>query len=225
MNLNDLLTQIPMDQIAQQLGVSTEEATQATRAALPALVQGMQANAQDPGGAASLQEALQQHGQRLTPGGLDVENVDRADGEKIVGHVFGDAQPRVVQQLGGLGGLNSGLIGKLLPMLAPLVMGWLAGKLSGKGTDALATPSGGSGDPNGSGDSGGGGIGGWLSDILGGGPPDSSAAPEPASPADSPATPAPAGSGADPAPAPAPKEGGGWLSDILGGLLGQGRKG
>lgn len=209
MNLNELLSQIPMDQIAQQLGVSTEEATQATKAALPALVHGMQANAQDPGGASSLEGALQQHAGKLSSGGLDVENVDVADGQKIVGNVFGGNTDQVVNQLGGLGGLNSGMIGKLLPLLAPIVMGWLANKFKPGSAPA------GSGNAGSSG----GGLGGWLSDILGGGGSDSAPAP----------TPAP--SGGTPAPAPTQQDdasksdsGGSWITDVLGGLLGGGKK-
>lgn len=207
MNLNELLSQIPMDQIAQQLGISTEEAAQATQAALPALVHGMQANAQDAGGAASLEGALQDHAGRLSSGGLDVENVDVADGQKIVGNVFGGNTDQVINQLGGLGGLNSGLIGKLLPMLAPIVMGWLGNKFKNAGAGSAA---------GGAAGSAGGGIGGWLSDILGGGGP----APAPAP------TGVPADTTAADAQAPADTEqsGGSWISDVLGGLLGGGKK-
>ena len=57
-DLNDLLSQIPMDQLARQLGVDDGTAEQAARQALPALLGGMQANAQDPAGATSLSRAV-----------------------------------------------------------------------------------------------------------------------------------------------------------------------
>ena len=60
-DLNDLLAQIPMDKLASQLGVDEQTAELAARGALPALVGGMQANAQDPAGAASLAKAVTQH--------------------------------------------------------------------------------------------------------------------------------------------------------------------
>jgi hypothetical protein len=50
-----------MDQLAAQLGVDPATAEQATRQALPALLAGMDANVQDPDGAASLANAVQQH--------------------------------------------------------------------------------------------------------------------------------------------------------------------
>ena len=158
-DINDLLSQIPMSQLAKQLGVDEQTAEQATRQALPALLGGMQANAQDPAGAASLSQALQQHDDNLLEGGVDFNQVDTDDGDKIVGNVFGDNREQVVNQLGGFGGGGGGgssLIGKLLPMLAPIVMSYLAkqfSKRSGAGATASAT---------------GAGAGGGLEDLLGG---------------------------------------------------------
>ena len=106
--IDELMSQIPMDQMAEiRLGVDRAEAERAVRQALPALVAGMQANAQDPSGAASLGEALGQHRDRL-PGGVDVDAVDTDDGEKIVGHVFGQQRDQVVQRLGGGSGQGTG---------------------------------------------------------------------------------------------------------------------
>jgi hypothetical protein len=172
-SVDDLMGQIPMGQLASQLGVSEAEAEEAVRAALPALLSGMQANAQDPDGAASLQHALGQHDGSLLDGGIDLEQVDTDDGAKIVHNIFGDHEGAVVNQLGGLGGLGGGLIAKLLPMLAPLLMGYLGKSFGGGGSSAPA-PSGGSSTsgmgpgaaPSTSSDDGGGG--GGLGDILGG---------------------------------------------------------
>ena len=49
MNLDDILGQLPIDQIAGQLGVDQQTARSAVDLALPALVGGLQANAQAPG--------------------------------------------------------------------------------------------------------------------------------------------------------------------------------
>jgi len=131
--IDELMGQIPIGQLAGQLGVSEQEAEQAVRAALPALIGGMQANAQDPGGAASLQRALGEHDGSLLDGGVDLDQVDTADGAKIVRNVFGGNEDAVVQQLGGLGGLGGGLMAKLLPMLAPLLLSYLGKQLAGRG--------------------------------------------------------------------------------------------
>ena len=103
-NIDELLNQIPIDQLAGKLGVSEDETKQAVSQALPALVGGMAENAKDPLGAASLEKALGQHDGTLLEGGIDLDQVDTVDGEKIVKNVFGDNEEAVVNQLGGLGG-------------------------------------------------------------------------------------------------------------------------
>ncbi len=168
-DVNDLLSQIPMDQLARQLGVDEQTAEAATRQALPALLGGMQANAQDPAGAASLSRAVGDHDASLLDGGIDLGQVDVVDGDHIVSNVFGGNRDQVVDRLAG-GGADSGLIGKLLPMLAPLVMAYLAKQLQGggEGPGAAGGPgAGGLGDLLG-GLLGGGGQAGGLGDLLGG---------------------------------------------------------
>ena len=59
--VEDILSQIPLNQLAGQLGINEQEAEQAARTALPALLGGIQANTDDPGGAASFAQAVQQH--------------------------------------------------------------------------------------------------------------------------------------------------------------------
>lgn len=157
MDIDELISQLPIDQLATQLGADPEEVKQASRQSVGALVGGMQANAKDPGGAASLTEALGQHSGDALDGLTDLGRIDTDDGDKIVGHVFGEQREAVVSQLGGTGG--GGLFAKLLPMLAPLVMGWLAKSMSG----------GSAGEPAAGGDAGGGGIGDMLGGLIGGG--------------------------------------------------------
>ena len=122
-----------MDQLAALLGVDEATAEQATRQAIPALLGGMQANAEDPAGAASLAGALGDHPSDLIDGGVDLDQVDADDGEKIVGNVFGTNQDQVAQTLGGnLGGQGGGLIKQLLPILAPIVLAYLSKRLTGQ---------------------------------------------------------------------------------------------
>ncbi|MEJ3652853.1 DUF937 domain-containing protein [Actinomycetes bacterium KLBMP 9759] len=136
--VDEILSQIPISQLAGQLGVDEQTAEQATRQALPALLGGIQANTEDPGGASSFAQAVQQHDGGLIDGGVDLDQVDTAEGQKIVGHVFGKNEGQVVQQLGGLGPGGKELVAQLLPILAPIVMAWLAKKLTG---EPMAVPS------------------------------------------------------------------------------------
>ena len=59
-SIDDILANIPINSLADQLGVDPATAESAVREALPALVGGMQANAADPQGAASLAGAVEQ---------------------------------------------------------------------------------------------------------------------------------------------------------------------
>jgi len=175
--IDEILSQVPMDQVAAALGVDRSEAEEATRTAIPALLGGMQANAADPAGAASLTSAVTQHdGSAL---GADLDQIDTQDGQRIVQNVFGDQTNDVVARLGGATpGEGSSLIQKLLPIIAPIVMAYLAKKLQGAGAGtgtAAATddPMGGLGSLGGmlggAGGSGAGGLGDVLGSALGGG--------------------------------------------------------
>lgn len=198
MNLNEVLTQLPMDQIAGRLGVDRATAENAVQAALPALLGGMQANAHDAGGANSLAGALGQHQDDLlaavNTGQAGLDQIDVNDGGKIVRNVFGDQRDQVINQLGGATGAGSALISRLLPILAPLVMSYLARRVLGGG--AGAGPDAGAD----LGRAGGIDLGSILGDMLGGATSGSSSS-----------------SGL-------PSAGGVDLGDLLGGLLGGGRR-
>lgn len=187
--LHDILRQIPVDQIAGLLGTDRQTAQAAVEAAVPTLLAGMQNNAQASDGAASLESALGQHRDGLLEGGVDVSQVDTADGERIVSHVFGGQQDQVASQLAGasqLGGVGGDLMKKLLPILAPIVMSYLANKvLGGRGQSSGAGGAGGidlggilggAGGAAAGGAGGMGGLGDLLGGLLGGGQPSPPAA-------------------------------------------------
>lgn len=196
-SIDDLLSQIPIGQIAAKLGVDEATAETAVRSAIPTLVGGLEANSQDPAGAASLESALQKHADDgLLEGGIDIDQVDAADGEKIVSNVFGDNTNQVVSALGGVGGAgDSSLVSKLLPILAPIVLAYVAKQFGGGGAaaPAQAQSGGGLGDLLGGLLGGGGQSAGGLGNVLGG---------------------LLGGSGGA----------AGGIGDLLGGLLGGGRK-
>ena len=127
----EILADIPFDQLAAQLGVDEATAEAAARQAIPALLGGMQANAADPAGAASLAGALGDHPSDLVDGGVNLEQVDTDDGQKIVSNIFGANTGQVAQILGANVGQQSGLIQKLLPILAPIVLAYLSKRLTG----------------------------------------------------------------------------------------------
>lgn len=204
--LDDIMANLPIGDIAAKLGVDEATAKRAVDDALPALLAGMGANAADPAGAASLEKAVAKHDPKLIEGGVNLDDVDEDDGKKIVKNVFGGNTDQVVKALDKKEGGAGELIGKLLPILAPIVLSFLAGQFQKKQAEPAAaskeSSGGGIGDLLGgllgggsgsSGTGGGGGIdlGGLVGGLLGGG----------------------SGSG-----------GGGGLGDLLGGLLGGGKR-
>jgi hypothetical protein len=158
--VDEILSQVDLQQLAEQVGGDPAEVEQAARTALPALLGGLDANASDPAGAASLAEALGQHDPGLVEGGVDLSQVDPAEGDKIAHHIFGDNRDQVVSQLGGVGGsAGKGLVAKLIPILAPIVLSGLAKQVLGRAADAATT---------GKGSAPGGGLGDILGQVLGG---------------------------------------------------------
>lgn len=130
---DEILDQVPIDELAERLGVGSDEVRRASEQALPALLGGLQANASDSSGADSLLAALSDHQAPVSSLG----DVDEQDGRAIVGNIFGGSTDQVVSQLGGLGGTSGGLVQKLLPLLAPIVMSWLANKMGQGGLGGM----------------------------------------------------------------------------------------
>ncbi len=122
-------------QIAKSLGVNESVMGPAVAAAIPAILGGMANNTRQPSGAESLASALGDHSPSIFDG-LGALLGGGGDGAKILGHVFGNRQSNVEQNLAGQSGLNLDVIMKLLPILAPLVMGYLSKEKQSKGLDA-----------------------------------------------------------------------------------------
>lgn len=177
--LDELARQLPIGAIAKRLGVSEAEAKDAVDEALPALVSGLAANSTSPQGEESLKKALRKHSSSsLLAGGVSVDDVDTNDGEKIVSNIFGGNRDQVVSALASSKtSTTQSVIQKILPIVAPIVLAWLARRFLGKtgsaGTaEPTGTSSGGLGDLLGGllggGSSGANGSGGGLGDLLGG---------------------------------------------------------
>lgn len=180
-DFDELLTQIPVADIARRIGVDQDVAADAIRQVVPGLVGGMQANATG-GGAASLERALQQHSG--TPRLRSADEIDTADGTKIVRHVFGENTDRVAAKLADASpqaDVTQTIIQQILPIVAPIVLAWLANRFLGGGQQQSPSADGGLGDllggllgggSAGSSSSGGvdlGGLLGGLGGLLGGG--------------------------------------------------------
>jgi hypothetical protein len=154
----DLLERLPIDRIAEELGVTRQEVEDSIAVGAPTLLQGMNAEAHSsPEKAQSLLKALaEDHDGGLLDDPDPMARVDVNEGEKILQHIFGSNEGAVADRLGAAGTNQAGssLFSKILPMIAPFVMSWLSRKMGGrvKGTEDAE-----------------GGLGGVLGDLLGGG--------------------------------------------------------
>ena len=100
---DDILADLPLDQLSAQLGTDPATAEQAVRTALPALFGGLQANVTDSAqGSVSLAEALTQHSDpQFLDGGVNLDEVDTGDGQAIVDHIFANSPDQVQVLLPG----------------------------------------------------------------------------------------------------------------------------
>ncbi len=179
--LMEQLQGAPLASMAEQLGIGTEQAHSAATLAVPLLLGAMGRNAQDGEGARSLLGALQRDHMPAAAagagphwggllgsllGGLGAAgSAGRGaggDGAAILGHILGGRRGRAEQQLGEATGLGANA-GRLLQLLAPVVMAFLAQRVragnlgAGDLGQVLA-----SGSPAGAP----GGIGGLLAQVL-----------------------------------------------------------
>lgn len=144
--LNGLAQQFSGDTIGQLAGLvggDQEETGRAVAAALPMLVGSLTGEATNATGANALFGALTKDhdGSILDMLGpmLSGGYASRAlgsDGARVLGHVLGNRQPAVEQTVARSAGIDVSLVSKLLPILAPIVMGYIGRRLRSGGLDA-----------------------------------------------------------------------------------------
>lgn len=162
MNLSELLNspvgQSLINNISGQLGMDKKEASSAVSLALPVILSGMQRNVQSEQGAQNLNSALNdpRHDGSILNNlgsllGGNSQEISQ-DGNKILGHIFGNNKPAVEQGISQKTGISLQKIGPLLALLAPIVMAYLGKEKRQTNTNA-------------------GGLGDLLGGLLGGGQP------------------------------------------------------
>jgi hypothetical protein len=138
---DDLLSQLqgaPLQQVSQQLGIDSQQASGAISAALPLLMGALGNNAAKPQGAEALFGALQNNHSGLDIGSvlgavMGGGNSPAANGAGILGHIFGGNQDRAETGLAQATGLSPSSSSQLLKILAPIVMAFIAQRMSSGG--------------------------------------------------------------------------------------------
>ena len=175
MNLLDTILKNPslIGQVSQQLNLDAGDATNAMKHMLPALSKGITNNLGKQGGLEGLLGALSSgsHQKYVDNPSILGQDDSIADGNAILGHILGskDVSRNVAGHAAQATGVDFGVLKKMLPMLATMVMGSLSKQTSQAGILEQAAGGALGGLLGGSGGSGGGGLGGLLGSVLSGG--------------------------------------------------------
>lgn len=119
--------------LAESIGLGSADTSKLISSLAPALMGGLTKKAAG-GGLDGLRSALQNggHDRYIDNPDLMASDDTRADGNKILGHIFGskDVSRQVAAAAEGDTGIDASLIKKALPMLATLAMGAMNKKSS-----------------------------------------------------------------------------------------------
>lgn len=112
-------------QISRAIGADEGSTSRAISDALPMLLGALSKNASSSDSASGLASALDRDhdGSILDDLGGFLGRGDASPGQAILGHVLGGRQPQAESGLAQASGLDRGSAGKLLALLAPVVMG------------------------------------------------------------------------------------------------------
>jgi hypothetical protein len=124
--------------IAQRFGISESTANTAIQMAVPLILAAMARNASQPQEAQNLHQAVaNDHDGSIFDNLMGyLGNPQSANGAGILGHVFGNQQPAIQNNLAQATGMDQSSAGGLLETLAPLVMGSLGKAQQENGLDA-----------------------------------------------------------------------------------------
>jgi hypothetical protein len=116
-----------MEALSQQLGIDQQQTQTAVSAALPMILGAMGRQASNEQGAQQLAQTMDAHGTGFVDNLVGfLGSQDNGPGADIIGSLFGQRQPQLQQGIGQATGLDSGVVGKLLENLGPVVMSFLA---------------------------------------------------------------------------------------------------
>ncbi len=123
-----------VESVSQQSGVSSDKVKKLLLLAIPLLIRYMTQNASSQNGALSLFSALGQHNRQGDMSRM-IATADKDDGSKIIGHILGGDNDRVVRSLASESGLNIAQVAKILAIIAPALLSGLSAATSSQKED------------------------------------------------------------------------------------------
>lgn len=128
-----------LNAISKRLKVDKEDIAKVLSAGIPALVGGMRRNASAEEGAKSLTKALTDHSaDDISNPAEFLKNADLKDGKKILGHVLGDDQKQLVDEISKAAGVTKGKTTSILSLVAPLLLSSLGSQNNSSGSGLLS---------------------------------------------------------------------------------------
>jgi len=131
LNITDLLfdksNSNTISEFANNFGVNESQAKDAISSLAKSLTRGLGANSQDVKGLDSLMDALESgnHSRYVDEPSILGRKETEQEGNDILGHIFGnkDVSRHVAKRASKETGLGAGLLKKMLPVVATMVMG------------------------------------------------------------------------------------------------------
>jgi hypothetical protein len=119
-----------VQQVGQRFGLSEDQTSSAVSQLVPALMAGLQRNTSQQGGMDALLGALNSgnHAQYLDNPELLGQEATTAEGNSILGHIFGskDASRAVAGHVAEQTGIGADVLKRMLPVVATMVMAGLS---------------------------------------------------------------------------------------------------
>ncbi|MBO6163482.1 MAG: DUF937 domain-containing protein, partial [Lachnospiraceae bacterium] len=119
--LTSMLSSTAVDALSGKTGLSKSVVKKLVALAIPILLKSMTSNASSASGASSLLGALMQHTNKNSFAD-QIQEADTDDGGKIIGHILGSDQDKVVKDLAGQSGVGADQVAALLSAMAPALM-------------------------------------------------------------------------------------------------------
>jgi hypothetical protein len=145
--ITNLFSGETLTKLSHNIGADPAATGKAIGAAVPAFIGAMADKARENGGGEALLGLLNSETNRQN-GIADGSVLDGIDdvvtaptpfgGIETLQILFGTAQPDIEHKIGQVSGLSTGVIARLLPVLAPVLMGFLGREVTTKGLDAAS---------------------------------------------------------------------------------------
>ena len=134
MDITKMLAESGMlEQLAGQYGLNVGQVEEVVKMGIPKISKAINNNTSSREGMKSFIDAVNGHKNvDLDSMIRDIGKVDREDGDKILGHIFGNDRSATEAELSQAQGISAGSVSGILSILAPILMGMMGNKMGSR---------------------------------------------------------------------------------------------